>query len=176
MDLLKSFVEKNMPEKAAPDITVGDTVRVEGLCVSTCGSRKATGRESRSSRAPSSPRSTAASTRPSPCAASPMASVWRRSSPSTAPSSKRWRPSARVRSAGPSCTICATAWARQPRSRRSCNFQGPRKRERGCAPFFAGQPSPLLRQAARGKRQRNSPLFWAKAFSDGGKSCILSQL
>ena len=28
MDLLKSFVEKNMPEKAAPDITVGDTVRV----------------------------------------------------------------------------------------------------------------------------------------------------
>ena len=28
MDLMKNFIEKNMPEKAAPDVTVGDTVRV----------------------------------------------------------------------------------------------------------------------------------------------------
>ena len=28
MDLMKNFIEKNMPEKAAPDGTVGDTVRV----------------------------------------------------------------------------------------------------------------------------------------------------
>ena len=28
MDLMKNFVEKNMPEKAAPDVSVGDTVRV----------------------------------------------------------------------------------------------------------------------------------------------------
>ena len=28
MDLMKSFIEKNMPEKEAPSITVGDTVRV----------------------------------------------------------------------------------------------------------------------------------------------------
>ena len=28
MDLMKNFVEKNMPEKAAPSVTVGDTVRV----------------------------------------------------------------------------------------------------------------------------------------------------
>ena len=28
MDLMKSFIDKNMPEKAAPDVTVGDTVRV----------------------------------------------------------------------------------------------------------------------------------------------------
>ena len=28
MDLMKSFFEKNMPEKAAPAVNVGDTVRV----------------------------------------------------------------------------------------------------------------------------------------------------
>ena len=28
MDLMKNFIEKKMPEKAAPDVTVGDTVRV----------------------------------------------------------------------------------------------------------------------------------------------------
>ena len=28
MDLMKSFIEKNMPEKAAPAVNVGDTVRV----------------------------------------------------------------------------------------------------------------------------------------------------
>lgn len=28
MDLMKNFVEKNMPAKAAPSVTVGDTVRV----------------------------------------------------------------------------------------------------------------------------------------------------
>ena len=28
MDLMKNFIEKNMPEKAVPDVTVGDTVRV----------------------------------------------------------------------------------------------------------------------------------------------------
>ena len=28
MDLMQSFIEKNMPEKDAPSITVGDTVRV----------------------------------------------------------------------------------------------------------------------------------------------------
>ena len=28
MDLMKSFIEKNMPEKEAPSVTVGDTVRV----------------------------------------------------------------------------------------------------------------------------------------------------
>ena len=28
MDLMKSFVEKNMPAKEAPQVTVGDTVRV----------------------------------------------------------------------------------------------------------------------------------------------------
>ena len=28
MDLMKSFVEKNMPVKEAPQVTVGDTVRV----------------------------------------------------------------------------------------------------------------------------------------------------
>ena len=28
MDLMKSFIEENMPEKAAPAVNVGDTVRV----------------------------------------------------------------------------------------------------------------------------------------------------
>lgn len=31
MDLMKSFIEKNMPEKAAPAVNVGDTVRVLSL-------------------------------------------------------------------------------------------------------------------------------------------------
>ena len=28
MDLMQSFIEKKMPEKEAPSVTVGDTVRV----------------------------------------------------------------------------------------------------------------------------------------------------
>ena len=34
---------------------------------------------------------------------------------------RRSRPSATVRSAAPSCTTCATAWASPPRSRKPCN-------------------------------------------------------
>ncbi len=41
-------------------------------------------------------------------------------SPCTPPPSTRSRLSATVLSAGPSCTTCATAWARPPRSARSC--------------------------------------------------------
>ena len=53
MNLMQNFVEKNMPEKAAPDVTVGDTVRVH-LRVKE-GNRE----RIQSSRVPSSPRSTA---------------------------------------------------------------------------------------------------------------------
>ena len=40
---------------------------------------------------------------------------------STLPPLRRSRPSATVRSAAPSCTTCATAWASPPRSRKPCN-------------------------------------------------------
>ena len=78
-------------------------------------------RPHRRSRASSSPRSTAASTRRSPSAASPTAWAARRSSPSTPPRSYRSIQSAAARFAAPSCTTCATAWARRPRSRKDCN-------------------------------------------------------
>ena len=90
-------------------------------------SRKAPVSASRSSRAPSLPRSTAASKRPSPSAACPTASAWKRSSPSTLPLSRRSRPCATAMSAAPSCTTCATASARQPRSARSCKHRSKRE-------------------------------------------------
>ena len=109
MDLMQAFNNKYL--KAEPPVAeVGDTVRVHVH-------RKETASVSRSSKAPSSPRSTAASRRPSPCAASPMASVWKRCSPSMLPPLRRSRPSARVRSAARSSITCATAWARALRSR-----------------------------------------------------------
>ena len=46
--------------------------------------------------------------------------VRRRSSRCILPPSSLWTPSVRARSAGPSCTTCATAWARRRRSRRDC--------------------------------------------------------
>ena len=55
--------------------------------------------------------------------------------PSTLPSSRRSRPSAPVRCAGPSSTTCVTAWARAPRSRRSCK-RIPTEKERFAAPFL----------------------------------------
>ena len=103
-------------------------------CVSTWRSRKAPGSASRSSRAPSSPRSTAASRRPSPSAASPTAWAWRRCSPSTLPPSRPFRSSAMAPSAGPSCTTCGAAWARPPRSRRSCKI--PKNKREAQASLF----------------------------------------
>ena len=41
------------------------------------------------------------------------------------------RSSATVRSVAPSCTICAAAWARAPRSRRSCNQLSVEQKKRG---------------------------------------------
>lgn len=87
MDLMKNFIEKNMPEKAAPDVTVGDTVRVhlrvkEGnreriqVFEGTVIAKKHGGiNETFTVRG------------------SPMASVWRRCSLFTALSLRRWRPS-----------------------------------------------------------------------------------
>ena len=108
MDLMQAFNNKYL--KAEPPVAeVGDTVRVHVHIKE--------GNRERIQKAPSSPRNTAASRRPSPCAASPMASVWKRCSPSTLPPLRRSRPSARVRFAARSSITCATAWARAPRSR-----------------------------------------------------------
>ena len=41
------------------------------------------------------------------------------------------RSSATVRSVAPSCTICVAAWARAPRSRRSCNQLSVEQKKRG---------------------------------------------
>lgn len=168
MDLMKNFIEKNMPEKAAPDVTVGDTVRVH-LRVKEGNRERIQVFEGRSS----GQEARAASTRPSPCAGSPMASVWRRCSLFTALSLRRWRPSGKVRSAGPSCTICATAWARRQRSRRSCNSnEFPKRGALPALPFLldAGPPG---KPGSRGVFPGGSPLFCGKAFSERGKSCIL---
>ena len=145
MNLMQNFVEKNMPEKAAPDVTVGDTVRVhlrvkEGnreriqVFEGTVIAKKHGGiNETFTVRRIS------------------YGVGVERCSPSTAPSLKRWRPSAKVRSAGPNCTICVTAWVRQPRSRKSCN---------------------LRESSKKGARWRS--LFCGKGFSDQEISCILS--
>ena len=60
--------------------------------------------------------------------------IAKKSSPSIPPLSRRSRPSAPVRCAGPSSTTCVTAWVRAPRSRKSCKKR--EKKERFAAPFF----------------------------------------
>ena len=115
MDLMQAFNNKYL--KAEPPVAeVGDTVRVhvhikEGnreriqVFEGTVIAKKHGGIEE------------TFTPFPSPCAASPMASVWKRCSPSTLPPLRRSRPSARVRSAARSSITCATAWARALRSR-----------------------------------------------------------
>ena len=114
MDLMQAFTQKHL--KAEPPVVeVGDTVRVhikvkEGnreriqVFEGTVIAKKHGGIEETIT-----------------SAACPTASVWRRCSPSTLPPLRRSRPSATVRSAAPSCTTCATAWASPPRSRKPCN-------------------------------------------------------
>ena len=52
-------------------------------------------------------------------------------SPSILLPSTTLRSSATVRSVAPSCTICVAAWARAPRSRRSCNQLSVEQKKRG---------------------------------------------
>ena len=59
------------------------------------------------------------------------ASALRRCSPSILLPSTTLRSSATVRSVAPSCTICVAAWARAPRSRRSCNQLSVEQKKRG---------------------------------------------
>ena len=164
MDLMKNFIEKNMPEKAAPDVTVGDTVRVhlrvkEGnreriqVFEGTVIAKKHGGiNETFTVRRIS------------------YASVWRRCSLFTALSLRRWRPSGKVRSAGPSCTICATAWARRQRSRRSCNSNEFPKGERSGAPFLldAGPPE----NQGAGAFSRGFPRFFVEKPFQNGESRV----
>ena len=113
MDLMKSFIEKNMPEKAAPAVNVGDTVRVhlrvkEGnreriqVFEGTVIAKKHGGIEE-----------TFTVRRVSYGVG--VEKVF----PVHAPSIEKKRSwcvwCATVRCAAPSCTTCATAWARRPR-------------------------------------------------------------
>jgi len=108
MDLMQAFNNKYL--KAEPPVAeVGDTVRVHVHIKE--------GNRERIQVFEGTVIATAASRRPSPCAASPMASVWKRCSPSMLPPLRRSRPSARVRSAARSSITCATAWARALKSR-----------------------------------------------------------
>ena len=159
MDLMKNFIEKNMPEKAAPDVTVGDTVRVhlrvkEGnreriqVFEGTVIAKKHGG-------------------------INETFTVRRISSLFTALSLRRWRPSGKVRSAGPSCTICATAWARRQRSRRSCNSNEFPKRGALRRSLFCWTRA-RRKTREQGRFSRVFPRFFCgKAFSERGKSCIL---
>ncbi len=61
----------------------------------------------------------------SPCAAYPTALVWKRLSPSTPPTWKKWKWSARAKSEEPSFTTCVTELARLLKSNRiSKRMQG----------------------------------------------------
>ena len=126
MDLMQNFNEKYLKAEP-PKVEVGDTVRVhikvkEGnreriqVFEGTVIAKKHGGIEETFT-------------------VSPTALAWRRSSPSTLPSLRRSRPSVPVRCAGPSSTTCVTAWARAPRSRRSCKKILTEK-ERFAAPFL----------------------------------------
>ena len=121
MDLIKALNEKQL-QAEKPQVNVGDTVKVHSR------SRKAPVSVSRSLRVPSLLRSTAASRKPSPSVACPMAWVWRRFFPFTPPPSRKSRPCAAVLSAAPSCTICVTGSARPPRSERSCKQRAENRR------------------------------------------------
>ena len=124
MDLMKAFTEK-YTKAEPPKVSIGDTVRVhlrvkEGnreriqVFEGTVIAKKHGGiEESFTVRRIS-------------------ASASRRCSPSTPPLWKRSRWSAGARCAAPSCTTCATAWARPPRSRNCCDS----KKERLCRSFF----------------------------------------
>ena len=117
MDLIKAL-NKEQLEKEVPQVQVGDTVRVHVKVKE--GARERI-------QAPSLPRSTAVLRRPSPSAVSPTAWAWRRYSLFTPPPSPPSRWSVTASCAAPSCTTCATASVRLPRSRRSCKLYPPKK-------------------------------------------------
>ncbi len=131
MDLLQQFSDKYMKEEA-PSVRVGDTVRVhirvkEGsreriqVFEGTVIAKKHGGiEESFTVRRIS------------------YGVGVERCSPCMLPPSRRWRPSARARSAAPSCTICATAWARPLRSKRICKLRD--KKGAGDRSFFIQRP------------------------------------
>ena len=158
MDLMKAFTEKYTKEEP-PVVQVGDTVRVhlkvkEGnreriqVFEGTVIAKKHGGIEETFT-VRRMPRSTAALRRPSPSAASPTASVWRRCSPSTLPPSRRWKWCGTARCAAPSCTTCADVWARRPRSRRPFD---PEQKRSGFGPLLFSYQDSLAVQAAEGRR------------------------
>ena len=129
MDLIKELNKETLANET-PRVEIGDTVRVHVKVKE--GSRE----RIQVLRAPSLPSVTAALRRPSPSAAFLTASAWKRCSPSILLPSTPSRLSATVLSVVPSCTICAAAWARAPRSRRSFD---PKDKERRLPLFFLVQ-------------------------------------
>ena len=168
MDLMKNFIEKNMPEKAAPDVTVGDTVRVhlrvkEGnreriqVFEGTVIAKKHGGiNETFTVRRIS------------------YGVGVEKVFPLYSPVIEKVETVRKVRSAGPSCTICATAWARRQRSRRSCNSNEFPKRGAPALPFLldAGPPE----NQGAGAFSRGFPAFLWKSLFRTGKVVYTNQL
>ena len=103
MDLIKELTKSQI--KDMPDVHVGDVVRVHVKVKE--GSRERIQVFEGTSLS----------------AACPTAWAWRRYSPSTLPLLTRSRLSVTALYVGPSCTTCATAWARQPRCARSSKHE-----------------------------------------------------
>ena len=112
MDLIKELTKSQIKEM--PPVEVGDTVKVHVKVKEGARERIQVFEGTVIAKKHGGIEETITS------AACPTAWAWRRSSPCTPPPSTRSRLSATVLSAGPSCTTCATAWARPPRSARSC--------------------------------------------------------
>ena len=127
MDLIKELNKERLEAEVTP-VKVGDTVRVHVKVKE--GSRERI----------QVFEGTVIAKKHGGITASPTVSVWRRSSPCTLPPSTRSRWSAMVLCGVPSCTICAAAWARAPRSRKSCDPR--RKRGKSLSFFLSHKISP----------------------------------
>ena len=128
MNAMQKMTE-GMIKENQPKFEVGDTVRVSVRM-------KATRSVSRLSKVPLLLRSMAASRRPSPSAAPLMVLALSVCSRSTARSSRTLRLFAAVRFAVQSCSICAAAPARPPRSRLASDYRPICSKRGGRLAFF----------------------------------------
>ena len=124
MDLIKEL-NKEALQKETANVQVGDTVRVHVKVKE--GSRE----RIQVFEGTVIAKKHGALRKPSPSAVFLTASALRRCSPSILLPSTTLRSSATVTSVAPSCTICVAAWARAPRSRRSCNQLSVEQKKRG---------------------------------------------
>ena len=168
MDLMKNFIEKNMPEKAAPDVTVGDTVRVHLRVKEGNRERIQVFKGTVIAKKHGGINETFTVRRISYGVG--VEKVF----PLYSPVIEKVETVRKVRSAGPSCTICATAWARRQRSRRSCNSNEFPKGERSGAPFVGRGPAG--KPGSRGVFPGGFPAFLWKSLFRTGKVVYTNQL